>query len=78
MQSSRNLMAGALALVVLALTVVVLLAIWEVIEINYERLLRKGIWSALTVFIGAAIVVFIYNTLYKTPVKPPKPPGDGM
>ena len=75
MFKSRNILASLLGLVVLATTVVVLLAIWEVIEIDVEHLLRKGLWSAFTVFIGAAIIVFIYNMLYRTPVKPPKPPG---
>lgn len=70
-------MAGLLGIVVLAITVVVLLAIWEIIEINYERLLKKGLWSAFTVFIGSVIMVFIFNTLYKPSIKPPQPPGPG-
>ena len=75
--NTRNLFAGLLGIVVLAVTVITLLAIWEVIEINVEHLLRKSLWSGITVVIGVLIMMLIYNSLYKPNIKPPKPPGMG-
>lgn len=70
-------MATLLSFVVLAITVVVLLAIWDVIQIeNWQEIAKKALYSMLTLFIGAVIIVFIYNTLYRQPIKPPKPPGE--
>ncbi len=75
MTQSRNIFAAILAVLVLLVTVLTLLGIWEIIDIDYQRLVRKGLWSLFTLFCASAVVMFIYNVIYKAEIKPPKPPG---
>jgi vacuolar-type H+-ATPase subunit I/STV1 len=72
MDKLRNLFAFILASLVLAITILALLGIWEVIE--EEKLLYKSLWSIFTLFVSSAIIMFIFGVIYKTPVKPPEPP----
>ena len=74
MDKLRNVFAYVLATLVLIVTVLSLLGIWEVIEIDYQRLLKKGFWSILALFVASAIIMFIFSVIYRTPVNPPQPP----
>ena len=77
MDRSRNVFALILASLVLLVTVFALLAIWEIIpDIDWDKLLRRGLWSLFVLFISSAIIMFIFNVLYKAPLKPPKPPTE--
>jgi len=78
MTTSRNIFAAILAALVLLVTILTLLGIWEIIDIDYQRLVRKGLWSIFTLFCASAVVMFIYNVIYKTEVKPPRPPKDSI
>ena len=73
MNTMRNIYATILAALVVAVTVVILLVIWDVIEFDYE-VMKKAIWSLLTLFISSVTIMFIFNNLFKPAVKPPKPP----
>ncbi|MFT4678374.1 MAG: uncharacterized BrkB/YihY/UPF0761 family membrane protein [Flavobacteriales bacterium] len=74
MEKLRNSFAFILATLVLLVTILSLLGIWEVIEIDYQRLLKKGFWSILALFVSSAIIMFIFSVIYRTPVNPPTPP----
>ncbi len=75
MNTMRNIYAMILAALVVAVTVVILLVIWDVITFDYE-VMKKAIWSLLTLFISSVTVMFIFNHLFQPSVKPPKPPAD--
>lgn len=77
MDRSRNIFALILSSLVLVVTIFALLAIWGLIpDIDWERLLKRGLWSLFVLFISSAIIMFIFNVLYKAPLKPPKSPND--
>ena len=49
--------------IVLALTVIALLAIWEVID--YEDVLKKILASLFVVFVASVVVLFIFAVVIK-------------
>ncbi|MFT5336300.1 MAG: putative RND superfamily exporter protein [Luteibaculaceae bacterium] len=59
----RKTIASILSVLVLVFTVIAVLAVWDVIEI--EHLFKKSIATIFVLFIGAAIVLFIYSMVYK-------------
>ncbi len=74
MEKLRNTFAFILATLVLLVTILALLGIWEVIDIDYQRLLKKGFWSILALFVSSAVIMFIFSVIYRTPINPPQPP----
>jgi hypothetical protein len=77
MERTRNLYAVALATLVMVVTIMVILGIWDLIEIEYAELIKNSLYSIFTLLIASAIIAFIFGVIYKTPVKPPRPPrGD--
>lgn len=57
-----------LIVLVLFFTILSILAIWDLIEI--ENVLRKSLSTLLVIFIASAVVLFIMAILYKTDDKP--------
>ncbi len=49
--------------IILALTIIALLAIWEVID--YEDVLRKILSSLFVVFVASVVVLFIFAVVIK-------------
>lgn len=74
MNTMRNIYAVILSSIVLAVTVVVLLVIWDIIELDYQ-LLQKAFWSLVTVVASGGVISLLFNMLYRAPVRPPKPPS---
>lgn len=52
-----------LALLVFATTVISVLAIWNVIDI--DDILSKSLSSLLVIFVSSAIILFIFSVLYQ-------------
>ena len=74
MNTMRNIYAVILSSIVLAVTVVVLLVIWDIIELDYQ-LLQKAFWSLVTLVASGGVISLLFNMLYRSPVRPPKPPS---
>lgn len=73
MNTMRNIYAVILSTIVLVVTVVTLLVIWDIIELDY-KLLQKAFWSLVTIAASAGVIALIFNMLYRTSISPPKPP----
>lgn len=77
----RKGVAIILVTLVLFFTVLSILAIWDIIEI--EDVLRKSLSTLLVIFISSAVVLFIFAIIYKSddngnkpkPIPPPANPG---
>ena len=55
-----------LAILVVAVTIVFLLALWEIIpEINFREIFGKFMWSVFTIFVSSVLLLFIFSVLYK-------------
>ena len=55
-----------LAILVVAVTIVFLLALWEVIpEIDFRKIFGKFMWSVFTIFVSSVLLLFIFSVLYK-------------
>ncbi len=66
-----------LALFALFFTVLAILAVWDIIEI--EHIISKTLTTLLIIFISAAVMLFIFSVLYKggdQDTKPPVPPSN--
>ncbi|HEY4799467.1 MAG TPA: hypothetical protein VII99_10365 [Bacteroidia bacterium] len=63
----RKIAAIALVVLVLFFTVISVLAIWDVIQI--EQILQKSLSTLLIIFVSSAIVLFIFAILYKSEEK---------
>lgn len=75
MNTTRNIYAYLLAAAVLVITVFGLLGIWEVIQWqDFKEFFWKGLYSLMLLLVSGAVVLFIFSTIYKTPVKPPQSP----
>ena len=75
MNTTLNIYAYILAAVVMVVTVFGLLGIWEVIQWeDFKEFFWKGFYSLLLLLISGAVVLFIFSTIYKAPVKPPVSP----
>jgi predicted RND superfamily exporter protein len=61
-----------LALLALFFTVISILAVWDII--NIEHIISKTLTTLLIIFISAAVMLFIFSVLYKggdeTPPRP--------
>ena len=73
----RKGVAIILVSLVLFFTVLSILAIWDIIEI--EDVLRKSLSTLLVIFISSAVVLFIFAIIYKSddngrPKQMPPPP----
>jgi type IV secretory pathway TrbL component len=75
MEKTRNFYAVILAGLVLVVTIVALLGIWDLIEWeDFKKYFNKSLLSLLVIFISSALILFIFSVLFKSQVKPPKPP----
>lgn len=75
MRTTRNIYAIILASLVLAITIFGLLGIWDLIEWqDFMKYFWKIVYSLIVLFISGAVILFIFSTLYKAPVKPPSAP----
>ena len=52
-----------LAILALFFTVISILAVWDIIEI--EHIISKTLTTLLIIFISAAVILFIFSVLYK-------------
>ncbi|MDT8411101.1 MAG: hypothetical protein RQ875_01450 [Vicingaceae bacterium] len=52
-----------LAILVVFFTIMSLLAIWDIIEV--EHIIRKSLSSLFLIFISATVMLFIFSVLYK-------------
>jgi len=59
----RKSAAGILTVLVLFFTVLGILGIWGIIDI--EHFFSKTLYTLLILFISSAILVFLYNTVFK-------------
>jgi len=75
MEKTRNFYAIILAGLVLVITIVGLLGIWELIAWeDFKEYFNKSLLSLLMIFASSALILFIFSVLYKNSVKPPEPP----
>ncbi len=75
MEKTRNFYAVILSGLVLVVTVVALLGIWEIIAWEeFKKYFNKALLSLLIIFISSAVILFIFSTLYKAEIRPPAPP----
>jgi len=66
MLAVRKGMAIFLSLMVMAVTVVFLLALWDLIpDIDFRELFGKFMWSIFTIFVSSVLLLFIFSVLYK-------------
>lgn len=69
MTVTRNIYAYVLASLVLVITIFALLGIWDIIQWEqFIHLFWKAFYSLLIVFFSALIVLFIFSTIYKSPI----------
>ncbi|MBU0765582.1 MAG: hypothetical protein KJ607_12175 [Bacteroidetes bacterium] len=54
-----------LVLIVLGLTVIAILGIWGIIEIELKEVLPKVFFSLMVVFVAAVVVLFIFAVLVR-------------
>lgn len=52
-----------LAILVVFFTLMSLLAIWDIIEV--EHIIRKSLSSLFLIFVSATVMLFIFSVLYK-------------
>lgn len=68
--NARNLFAYTLSGLVLAITVMSLLAIWDIIDWEYlSRYFGKTIQSLIIIVISAVVIYLIQSLLFKSEVK---------
>ena len=79
MTTTRNIYAVILSGLVLFMTTIGLLGIWEVIEWqDFMKYFWKSLYSLIILFVSGAVILFIYSTIYKTEKKPVSPPLNDM
>jgi putative effector of murein hydrolase LrgA (UPF0299 family) len=49
----------------LLITVVGVLAVWEIIDVDFGEIMRKSFISLIIIFISSALILFITTVLYK-------------
>lgn len=59
----RRGIAILLAVLVLFFTVMSILAVWDII--NIEHIISKTLTTLLIIFVSAAVMLFIFSVLYK-------------
>lgn len=62
-KSMRKIASTLLVLIVLISTIVAILGIWDII--NLEAVLRKIFTSLIVIFAASAVILFIYSVLFK-------------
>jgi hypothetical protein len=63
---TRNILAGVLSILVLAITVLALLGIWDIIQWEYvQRYFWKSIQSLIVILISSVVVYLIQQMFYK-------------
>jgi hypothetical protein len=69
---TRNIIAGVLSILVLAITVLALLGIWDIIQWEYvQRYFWKSIQSLIVILISSVVVYLIQQMFHKeSDVKP--------
>jgi len=73
----RNAYAYILAGLIIAVAVIALLGIWEIIDwMEFKKILEKSWLSLLVIGVATALVMLVFNLIYKTPVTPPSPPRE--
>lgn len=73
----RNIYAYILAGLVIAVAVIALLGIWEIIDwMEFKKILEKSWLSLVVIGVTTALVMLVFNLIYKQPVTPPRPPKD--
>ncbi len=70
MSNIRKITGFILVGIIVIFTVLTILGIWEVI--NLEDIVEKSFKSLLVVFVAAAVVLFITTVLVKDEQQPPK------
>lgn len=59
----RRGIAILLSILALFFTVISILAVWDII--NIEHIIRKTLTTLLIIFVSAAVMLFIFSVLYK-------------
>ena len=63
---TRNIIAGVLSILVLAITVLALLGIWDIIQWEYvQRYFWKSIQSLIVILISSVVVYLIQQIFHK-------------
>jgi hypothetical protein len=63
---TRNIIAGVLSILVLAITVLALLGIWDIIQWEYvQRYFWKSIQSLIVILISSVVVYLIQQMFHK-------------
>ncbi|MFM1999309.1 MAG: hypothetical protein RL204_1256 [Bacteroidota bacterium] len=63
---TRNILAAVLSILVLAITVLALLGIWDIIQWEYvQRYFWKSIQSLVVILISSVVVYLIQQMFYK-------------
>ena len=72
----RKVFSVIVSMLVLCFTIISILAIWEVIDI--QNVISKSLTTLLVIFVSSAVVLFIFSVIYKedegAPPAPPVPP----
>ena len=63
MNPVKKVVAYSLITLVLLFTIVTLLGIWDIIDL--EKVLQKIIWTLIVIFAASAVVLFIFTVLLK-------------
>jgi hypothetical protein len=75
-QSFKKFFAILLSMLVLVITSLSILAIWDVI--NIEKIFQKSLSSLILIFVASAVILFIFTVLYPVTFKKdnnlPSPP----
>lgn len=61
--TAKKLTAYSLAVIVLIVTVLAVLAIWDIVEL--EDVMRKIMTSLLVIFASSVVTLFIFNVVVK-------------
>lgn len=64
----RKVFSVILATLVLFFTVICILAIWDIIDV--ERIFQRSMATLFVLFISSAIMLFIFAVVYKTDEQP--------
>ena len=67
MLTVKKIVSYLLIFLVLVFTIIAILGIWEVIDLDY--VLRKIMSSLIVIFAASAVVLFIFAVLIKDPEK---------
>lgn len=59
----RKFAAGVLMIMTIFITVVAILAIWDIIEV--KNILTKALGTLLIIFSSSAVILFIFSLIFK-------------